>query len=95
VTIETPNGTTPYAQSAEEKLIHFEKMSMIYDTLSILKRCFAVPYQESIMEALAAGESTKGEGTIEELIWMLKILPRLPEKELYDFKGADNKKKVP
>jgi hypothetical protein len=77
----------------EEKLIHFEKMTMIYETLSVLKRCFAVSYSEAMMESVAAGEG-KGEGTTEELLWMLKVLPRLPEKELYDIKGTESKKKV-
>ena len=81
------------ASSTEEKLIHFEKMTMIYETLSVLKRCFEVSYSEAMIESIAAGEGTKGEGSIEELQWMLKVLPRLPEKELYEFKG-DSKKKV-
>lgn len=89
VTIEVSgNGVT----NGEEKLIHFEKMSMIYETLSILYRCFAQPYTEAMIEAVAAGEPLKGEGTTEDLFWMLRVLPRLSEKELYEFKGSDKKK---
>jgi hypothetical protein len=83
------------ASGTEEKLIHFEKMTMIYETLSVLKRCFEVSYSEAMIESIAAGEGTKGEGTTEELQWMLKVLPRLPEKELYEFKGDSKKKVVP
>jgi hypothetical protein len=82
---------------------------MIYETTSILKKCFAVAYPDeddgrALLHPLELGTEgelkekvkklKKGDGNLEDLIHMVTCLPRLTEKELYDFKGPDVKKKV-
>jgi hypothetical protein len=91
-------------EEEESELVHFEKMSMIYNTLSQLKKCGQVAYARD--EDSSGGDhnengekrerdkkANKASTAREELVKMLTDLPRLSEKELYDLKN-DTKKKV-
>lgn len=91
-------------EEEESELVHFEKMSMIYNTLSQLKKCGNVAYprddhdnggdhNENGEKRERDKKANKASTAREELVKMLTDLPRLSEKELYDLKN-DTKKKV-
>lgn len=93
VTINDQQGSGNGDTQGESELVHFEKMSMIYNTLSHLKRCSQVPYPQYDEADEKAHNDKKVTRTKDELIKMLTDLPRLSENELYDLKN-DTKKKV-
>eukprot|EP01087_Luapelamoeba_hula_P022752 TRINITY_DN8235_c2_g1_i2.p2 TRINITY_DN8235_c2_g1~~TRINITY_DN8235_c2_g1_i2.p2 ORF type:complete len:430 (-),score=92.43 TRINITY_DN8235_c2_g1_i2:32-1321(-) len=74
------------------ELIHFEKMSMIYDTLSILKRLLTTPYTFAGVDPTGGGDVSCGDA--EDLAEMVTSLPHVGERELYEFKGDRDKQKV-
>ncbi len=86
---ESGEGEKEGFSEASDVLVHFEKMSMIYNTLSVLKRCLSVPFEPSSIDD---SKAKKGKSR-EDLVRMITDLPRLSEKELYDLKN-DTKKKV-
>lgn len=97
-------GGSGIEEEEESELVHFEKMSMIYNTLSQLKKCGNVAYprddhdnggdhNENGEKRERDKKANKASTAREELVKMLTDLPRLSEKELYDLKN-DTKKKV-
>lgn len=70
----------------EGEVIHFEKMNMIFESLSVTKRLL-------VLTPLRSPRSpTKKEA--DPLLVMLNVLPHLAEEELYEFKGENDKIKT-
>lgn len=73
------------------ELIHFEKMTMIYETLSVIRKYLGPPYSFSNFTT-----TTSSERLIDDpaLLEMCTTLPHVGEKYLYEFKGDKDKERV-
>jgi len=85
------------------ELIHFEKMTMIYESLSVIKKYLGQPYafcDIALATTTTPTTSSSSNGSMERLVddevlvEMCTVLPHVGEKELYEFKGDKDKEKV-